>query len=167
MKLLADKTGEQFLNILEQTGDVVVVQFISNEGLAKGRPFQDSLRGLTLAGWTERTTSTAIGLYRFKQGYLEDAHVSFALHQLYPLGRKVKLPSGVIAKIASYANSHTDGYYMYVVKEGETNLTRLKMTPDWVLLPSEKLLALPFYPLPKTQQELDAIDEFQAWAGGF
>jgi hypothetical protein len=167
MKLLADKTGEQFLTILKQIDNSVVVQFITNEGQPKGQPFQDSLSGLALAGWTERSTSSAIGLYRFKQGYLEDAHVSFALHQLYPLGRKVKLPSGDVAKIASYANTHPDGYYMFVIKQGESQLSRLKISPDWELLPSDELLRLPFYPQPKTQQEIDTIDEFQHWARGF
>jgi len=167
MKLLADKTGEQFLNILEQQDDAVLVQFISNEGEPKGQPFKDSLKGLKLAGWSERTTSSAIGLHRFKQGYLEDPHVSFALHQLFPLGRKVKLPSGEIGKIASYANTHADGYYMFLKKAGDSDLTRLKVTPDWELLPSEQLLALPYYPKPRTQAEIDNINEFQEWAGGF
>ncbi|NLS12615.1 hypothetical protein HGP28_06820 [Vibrio sp. SM6] len=167
MKLLADKTGEQFLTILAQDGDNVTVQFISNEGESKGKPFEDSLRGLLLTGWTPRTTSTAIGLARFKQGYLEDAHVSFALHRLYPLGRMVKLPSGDVVRIASYANTNSDGYYMYVEKEGSDELMRLKMTPEWELLPTDKLLALPYYPAPKTQKELDTISQFDAWAGGF
>lgn len=92
MKLLADKTGEQFLQILDEQGDALTVQFISNEGEPKGQPFKDSLKGLKLAGWSHRTTSTAIGISRFKKGYLEDSYVSFALHRLYPLGRKVKLP---------------------------------------------------------------------------
>jgi hypothetical protein len=167
MQLLADKNGEQFLNIVEQDGDAVVVQFISNEGEPKGKPFKDSHRGLLLAGWTKRTTSTAIGISRFKQGYLEDAHVSFALHQLYPLGRKVRLHTGEVAKIASYANTHNDGYYMYVVKEGESDLKRLKITPKWDLLPSEELLTLPYYPAKRTKQELDIIREFEQWSGGF
>ncbi|MDO6765978.1 hypothetical protein [Agarivorans sp. 1_MG-2023] len=167
MKLLADKTGEQFLTILEEDGDKLVVQFISNEGLKKGQPFKDSLRSLLLVGWTPRSTSTAIGLYRFKQGYLEDAHVSFALHQLYPLGRKVKLPSGEIAQIASYANTHSDGYYMYLRNTRDQQLSRLKITPDWQLLPSTKLLALPYFPKPKTQQELDVISDYDKWACGF
>ena len=167
MKLLADKTGEQFLQIIKQTDDSVLVQFISNEGKPKGKPFQDSMKGLMLAGWSIRTTSSAIGLYRFKQGCLEDPHVSFALHQLYPLGRKVKLPTGEKAKIASYANTHPDGYYMFVIREGDTDLRRLKITPEWELLPEEKLLALPYYPAPLTQQEIDNINEFQEWAGGF
>ncbi|MEH6451672.1 MAG: hypothetical protein V7782_01400 [Psychromonas sp.] len=167
MKLLADKTGEQFLNILNQIEDSVLVQFITNEGIPSGKPFQDSLRDLFLAGWTERRTSSAIGLYRFKQGYLEDAHVSYALHQLYPLGRKVKLPSGEVAKIASYANTHSDGYYMYIIQDGNTTLTRKKITPKWELLPAEELLALPYYPLPRTPEELDNIREYEQWAGGF
>ena len=82
MQLLADKTGELFLNILKKEGDSVLVQFISNEGELKGKPFKDSLDGLLLIGWSHRSTSTAIGLSRFKQGYLEDARVSYALHQL-------------------------------------------------------------------------------------
>ncbi|WP_260259296.1 hypothetical protein [Vibrio intestinalis] len=167
MKLLADKTGEQFLSIQQEQGDEVIVQFISNEGEPTGKPFKDSLKGLKLAGWSVRHTSTAIGLYRFKHGYLEDAHVSFALHQLYPLGRKVKLPTGDVVKIASYANTHSDGYYMYVTKQGQSKLTRLKMSPEWELLPSDKLLALPYYPAPRTQQEIDNIQSFDEWAGGF
>lgn len=167
MKLLADITGEQFLQILEQDDDKVLVQFISNEGIGKGVPFKDSLKGLYLAGWTPRATSTAIGLHRFKQGMLEDAHVSFALHQLYPLGRKVKLPSGEVVRIASYANTHSDGYYMFVRLDGDEDLTRLKMSPEWELMPDEKLSALPYYPAPRTQQEWDNIDEFDDWAGGF
>lgn len=43
----------------------------------------------------------------------------------------------------------------------------MKMSPDWLLMPSEKLLALPYYPRPRTQKELDVIDEFDSWAGGF
>lgn len=166
MKLLADRTGEQFLEILTRNEDSVEVQFISNEGEYKGKPFRDSLSGLLLAGWSHRTTSTAIGLNRFKKGYLEDPHVSFALHQLYPLGRKVKLPSGDVMRIASYANTHNDGYYMFV-KDDNNNMVRLKMTPDWELLPLEKLLALPYYPAPRSQTELNNIDEFDRWAGGF
>ncbi|MCM2678511.1 hypothetical protein [Echinimonas agarilytica] len=167
MKLLADKTGEQFLNILEQDDDALVVQFISSEGLPIGQPFKDSLSGLLLVGWTHRTTSTAIGLHRFKQGCLEDAHASFALHQLFPLGRKVKLPSGDVAQIASYANTHADGYYMYLRMNAGQQISRVKITPDWVLLPSNKRLGLPYYPAPKSQAEIDIIDEFDAWSGGF
>ncbi|CAH1523426.1 conserved hypothetical protein [Vibrio owensii] len=167
MKLLADKTGEQFLQILDEQGDALTVQFISNEGEPKGQPFKDSLKGLKLAGWSHRTTSTAIGISRFKKGHLEDAHVSFALHRLYPLGRKVKLPSGEIVQIASYANTHADGYYMFVRRDDEQELVRMKMSPDWLLMPSEKLLALPYYPRPRTQQELNVIDDFDKWAGGF
>ncbi|GAM56196.1 hypothetical protein JCM19231_825 [Vibrio ishigakensis] len=48
MKLLADITGEQYLQILEQDDDKVLVQFISNEGIGKGVPFKDSLKGLYL-----------------------------------------------------------------------------------------------------------------------
>ncbi|QIA63131.1 hypothetical protein GT360_06225 [Vibrio astriarenae] len=166
MKLLADRTGEQFLEILERAEDKVTVQFISNEGEHKGKPFNDSLSGLLLAGWTHRTTSTAIGLSRFKRGYLEDPHVSFALHQLFPLGRKVKLPCGDVMRIASYANTHCDGYYMYL-KDESNIMTRLKITPDWELLPLEDLLALPYYPAPRSQAEMDTIDEFDRWAGGF
>ncbi|WP_434998989.1 hypothetical protein ACRZ5S_20650 [Vibrio scophthalmi] len=167
MKLLADKTGEQFLHILSQNDDSVVVQFINNEGLSKGLPFRDSLKGLALAGWTKRTTSSAIGLYRFRMGYLEDAHVSFALHRLYPLGRKVRLPSGEVARIASYANTHSDGYYMYIAKDSDSSLQRYKITPEWELLPSEELLALPYYPMPRTAQELKNIQEFDEWSRGF
>lgn len=83
------------------------------------------------------------------------------------MGRKVKLPSGEIVQIASYANTHVDGYYMFVRREGEQELVRMKMSPDWLLMPSEKLLALPYYPRPRTQKELDVIDEFDSWAGGF
>ena len=144
----------------------MIVQFISNDGDPKGQPFQDSLKGLMLAGWSHRTTSTAIGLKRFKQGYVNDAHVSFSLHQLYPLGRMVRLPSGEKVRIASYANTHNDGYYMFVCGDDE-KLVRLKMTPDWELLASEKLLALPYYPAPRDQSELDNISEFDQWAGGF
>lgn len=165
MRLLVDKTGEQFLQILDELGDVITVQFISNEGIRKGKPFTDSMAGLFLTGWKPRATSTAIGLERFKQGKLEDPKVSFALHQLYPLGRDVKLPNGQVATIASYANTHADGYYMYV--RIDTELKHFKMTPEWVLLPSQVHLALPFYPAPKTQQEIDNIDEFDSWAGGF
>ncbi len=165
MKLLADKTGELFLEIIEQQGDSVTVQFISNEGKHKGKPFVDTLTGLFLAGWTHRSTSTAIGLQRFKQGILQDAKVSFALHQLFPLGRKVKLPNGTVGIIASYANTHTDGYFMYLRIEG--TLHRHKITPDWQLLPSEKLLLLPYYPAPLTKAEKKAIQEYDAWAGGF
>lgn len=165
MRLLADKTGEQFLQILEQTDDIVTVQFISNEGVAKGKPFQDSLKGLAITGWSPRATSTAIGLARFKQGILEDAQVSFALHQLFPLGRRVKLPCGNTATIASYANTHTDGYYMYL--RIDDKLKRMKISPDWQLLPSDELLRLPYYPAPRSQQELDNICAFDQWAGGF
>ena len=165
MKLLADITGEKFLEIIEKSGDSVIVQFISNEGKTKGKPFKDSMYGLSLAGWKERTTSTAIGLKNFRDGNIHDPQVSFALHQLYPLGRKVKLPSGDIATIASYANTHADGYYIYLKNEGK--LKRFKITPEWELLPSEKLLALPYYPAPKTQKEIDNIDEFDRWAAGF
>lgn len=166
MQLLADRTGEQFLEILEKRDDSVKVQFISNEGDYKGQPFSDSLKGLLLAGWSHRSTSTAIGLNRFKKGYLEDAHVSFALHQLFPLGRKVKLPCGTIMRIASYANTHNDGYYMFVADDND-KLTRFKMSPDWEVLPSEKLLALPYYPAPRSKDEIANIDEFDLWAGGF
>ncbi|RTZ18114.1 hypothetical protein EJ063_04820 [Vibrio aquaticus] len=166
MKLMADRTGEQFLEIKSQQGDEVEVQFISNQGDPKGKPFKDSLKGLMLAGWSHRATSTAIGLKRFKQGYVNDAHVSFALHQLYPLGRMVQLPSGDKVRIASYANTHNDGYYM-LVRGDDDKLVRLKMTPDWELLASEKLLALPYFPAPRTQSELDNISEFDQWAGGF
>ncbi|MGF1748915.1 hypothetical protein [Vibrio cionasavignyae] len=165
MQLLADKTGEQFLQIIEKTGDRVRVQFISNEGITKGKPFSDRLSGLLLAGWSERQTSTAIGLERFHQGALEDEKVSFSLHQLFPLGRKVRLPSNEVVTIASYANTHQGGYYMYVRANGV--LKRLKMEASWQLLPSDKLLALPYYPAPRTQTELDNIDSFDAWAGGF
>lgn len=154
-----------FLEILEESGDKLTVQFISNEGNRKGKPFQDSLSGLFLTGWKPHTTSTAIGLERFKQGKLQDPKVSFALHQLYPLGRDVKLPSCDIAIIVSYANTHSDGYYMFVRLNDE--LKRLKMTPEWELLPSVVRLALPYYPAPRSQQELDNIDDFDAWAGGF
>jgi len=167
MKLLADKTGEQFLTILEQNGDQLLVQFISNEGIPKGQPFKDTLSGLLLAGWSHRMTSTAIGWYRFIHGYLEDAHVSYALHRLFPWGRKVKLPTGEIGRIASYANTNSDGYYMYLSPDDEGELMRRKITPEWVLLPSEKLLALPYFPKPKTQEEIDIIDNFDRWAGGF
>lgn len=167
MKLLANKTGEMFLNILELDGDKLLVQFITNEGESEGKPFRDSLNKLLAVGWTHRTTSTAIGLYRFKQGYLEDLSVSFALHRLYPMGRKVKLPSGEIYHIASYANTHADGYYMYLSKDDGGPLLLLKMTPEWKLLPSEKLLGLPYHPKPRTQEELESIDCFDRWAGGF
>lgn len=166
MKLMADRTGEQFLEIKSQQGDEVEVQFISNQGDPKGKPFKDSLKGLLLAGWSHRTTSTAIGLNRFKQGYVNDAHVSFALHQLYPLGRMVQLPNGDKVRIASYANTHSDGYYMFV-RDHHDKLSRLKITPDWTLLPSEKRLALPYYPAPRSQAELNNISEFDSWAGGF
>ncbi|MBW3695032.1 hypothetical protein EK599_04975 [Vibrio sp. T187] len=165
MKLLVDSTGEQFLEVVGQIGDSVTVQFISNEGTRKGKPFKDSMTGLFLTGWTQRNTSTAIGLEKFKQGKLQDAQVSFALHQLYPLGRKVKLPCGSVATIASYANTHANGYFMFV--RIADDLIRLRMTPDWKLLPSKSLLRLPFYPRPKTQEELAEIEAFDAWAGGF
>lgn len=165
MKLLADATNELFLEIIEESGDSIIVQFITNEGKRKGKPFKNSLSGLFLTGWSNRTTSTAIGLERFKQGKLQDSEVSFALHQLYPLGRKVRLPSNNIATIASYANTHIDGYYIYL--RDEHGLNRVKITPDWELLPSEKLLALPYYPAPKTQKEIDNINDFDAWAAGF
>lgn len=165
MKLLANTTGEQFLEILEETGDALVVQFITNEGLRKGKAFRDSLSGLILAGWTPRSTSTAIGLRSFSEGKLQDPEVSYALHQQYPLGRKVRLPSGKVVTIASYANTHADGYYIYVRYDGE--LKRLKISPDWQVLPSEQLLALPYYPAPKTQQEIDTINDFDSWAGGY
>lgn len=167
MQLLADKTGELFLSILKKDGDTVLVQFISNEGELQGKPFKDSLYGLLLIGWSHRTTSTAIGLDRFKQGYLEDAKVSYALHQLYPFGRKIKLPSGEIGIVASYANTHADGYYMYLRKINTNTLTLLKMTPDWELLPSKKLLALPYLFKPRTKEELNLINDYDNWAGGF
>lgn len=165
MQLLVDRTGEQFLSILQQTDDHVRVQFISNEGVAKGKPFSDRLSGLFLAGWSVRQTSTAIGLERFQQGVLEDEKVSFSLHQLFPLGRKVKLPTNEVVTIASYANTHQGGYYMYVRAHGE--LKRLKIEATWQLLPSDKLLALPYYPAPRTEAEIDNINSFDAWAGGF
>ncbi len=167
MKLLADKTGEQYLHIIDVDGDSILVQFISNEGIPKGKPFKDSMKGLLLVGWTKRATSSAIGLHRFKQGYLEDAHVSFALHQLFPLGRMVKLPSGDTVQIASYANTHSDGYYMYVQKPDGSKLVRMKMSPEWELLPSSVLLALPYYPREKTEEEVYIIDEYDLWAQGF
>ena len=78
----------------------------------------------------------------------------------------VKLPSGDIATIASYANTHADGYYMFVRLNDE--LTRLKITlADWELQPSAQRLALPYYPAPRTKEELDNIDDFDAWAGEF
>lgn len=165
MNLLADKTGENFLSILSQEKDKVIVQFISEHGVLKGKPFKDSLKSLLMVGWTQRPTSTAIGLQRFKDGYLEDAHVSFALHQLYPLGRKIKLPNNDIVQVASYANTHPDGYYMYV--RYNEKLKRLKISTDWQLIPSEKLLALPYYPLPKTEEEIKNITDFDTWSGGF
>ncbi|RJG42275.1 hypothetical protein [Motilimonas pumila] len=167
MRLMADKTGERFLTILEQDGDRILVQFISANGELQGRPFHDSLRSFEMVGWQTRRTSTAIGLQRFKQGYLEDAHVSFALHQLFPLGRKVRLPNGETVTIASYANTHADGYYMYIKIAGKDTLERKRMTPEWQLLPDDTLLALPYYPAPKTPQELANISEFDQWAGGF
>lgn len=165
MKLLADSTGEQIMVILEQSNDAVKVQFISEQGVLKGKPFQDSLSGLLISGWSHRATSTAIGLERFKQGILEDATVSYALHQLFPLGRKIKLQSNQIATIASYANTHSDGYYMYLSVNDE--LKRLKVDTSWEVMPSEKLLALPYYPAPKTKAEIENIAQFDAWAGGF
>lgn len=167
MKLLADKNGEQFLNIIEEEGDSVLVQFISSKGDLNGKPFRDSLSDLMVVGWTHRCTSTAIGLNLFKSGGLEDARVSFALHQLYPMGRKVRLPSGEVVLTASYANTHSDGYYMYVRRFNADQLSRIKISPDWVLLPSDKLLALPYYPKVRTQQELDDITEFERWSAGF
>ncbi len=134
IKLLADKPGEQFLIVLEENDNKVLVQFISNEGIEKGKHFLDEYRSLFMNGWKERFTSTAIGLYRFKKWHTEDLHVSFALHQLYPLGRKIKLPNNQIAKISSYANTHSDGYYMYLKKENESALTRLKVSIEWKLL---------------------------------
>ncbi len=165
MQLLADKNGEQFLQVHEQDQDRVTVQFMDTFGQLKGKPFSDSLAGLLLVGWTYRSTSTAIGLSKFRQGITEDLEVSFALHQRFPLGRKVKLPSGVIATIASYANTHSDGYYLYV--RVEERIERHLLTPNWKILPSEELLRLPYYPKPLTQQELNTISEFDSWAGGF
>ncbi|WP_414811578.1 hypothetical protein [Photobacterium profundum] len=37
---------------------------------------------------------------------------------------------------------------MYVKENDEVK--HLKMTPDWEILPSEQLLALPYYPKPLT-----------------
>ncbi len=165
MQLLVDKTGENFLTLLRVEGDNVLVQFISEHGVKKGKPFNDSLRGLFMVGWHYRETSTAIGLERFKQGILEDQQVSYALHQLYPLGRKIKLPDGNVVRVASYANTHRDGYYMFV-KDNE-DIKRLKITPQWQLLPTEELLRLPYFPAPKTEAELKLIDDFDTWAGGF
>ena len=166
MNLLADKRGEHFLNIIEEDGDSVLVQFISGEGKFEGKPFNDSLKGLLLAGWSYRTTSTAIGMERFKQGYLEDAHVSFALHRFFRWGSIIRLPSGEIVKMASYANTHADGYYMYVRRNGGT-LSLLKMTPQWQRIPQKKILALPYLFQPRTQKELDDIDAFDRWACGY
>lgn len=163
--MLADKTGEQFLVIQQEMGDDLIVQFITNDGLLVGQPFKDKLSGLVMSGWRARTTSTAIGLAKFKQGITEDAEVSFALHRLYPLGRKIRLTNGDIASVASYANTHNDGYYMYV-RVGE-ELKRIKLTPQIELLPSEVLLRLPYYPAPLSQEELDNISDFDAWAAGF
>lgn len=167
MKLLADKTGELFLNILLEDGDQLLVQFISNDGEARGKPFKDSLSGLLSTGWTHRSTSTAIGWHRFKNGCLEDAQVSFALHRRFPWGRKVRLPTGEIFRIASYANTNPDGYYMYLSKDNGSALSRKKITPEWELLPRDNLLSLPFYPKPRTQQEIDTIKQYDLWAGGY
>lgn len=165
MKILADKHGEQFLYIQEQNEDAITVQFMDNFGQKKGKPFKDSLASLLLVGWHYRSTSNAIGLRKFKQGVTDDLEVSFALHQTFPLGRKVKMPCGTVANIASYANTHHDGYYLYVRINDE--IQRHKLTPEWEVLPSETLLHLPYFPPPLTESELHTISEFDAWAGGF
>lgn len=165
MRLLADKKGLHFLNIIKQRGDVVVVQFITELGKPEGKVFNESLKGLMQGGWTARSTSTAIGLDRFRKGFLEDAQVSYALHHLYPLGREVRVSDGRLGTIASYANTHADGYYMYLTINQK--LIRLQIKPDWQLLASRKLLALPFYPAPKSKAELLEIERFTQWSGGF
>lgn len=165
MIILADKNGEQFLQIQQQTDDRITAQFMDTFGKLKGKPFSDSLSGLLLVGWTFRSTSSAIGLAKFKQGITEDLEVSFALHQAFPLGRKVKMPCGTVVEIASYANTHADGYFLYVHHDG--GMKRYQLTPEWEILPSEELLKLPYYPKPLTQAELNTISEFDQWAGGF
>lgn len=165
MQLLSNRNGEDYLRIYEQSGDQLIVQFVDGFGNVQGKPFADKLSSLLSAGWQHCNASLIIGLSKFVNGETQSADVSYALHQMFPLGREVLLPNGVKGRIASYANTHKDGYYMYLQIEGV--LKRLKMDSQWRLLPSLKLLALPYYPAPLSKQEIAIIDEFDKWAGGF
>lgn len=165
MQLLSDKHAQEFLMIHEQQGDQIVAQFVDYLGRKQGKPFTEKLSNLLDVGWNHCNAAIAIGLEKFRAGETNSADVSYALHKIFPLGRKIRLPNGQIGSIASYANTHADGYYMYL--EIEQSLHRLKMNDQWVLLPSNKLLALPYYPAPFTKQEKVAIMEFDQWAGGY
>jgi len=165
MQLLSNKNAQELLIIHEQQDDQIVAQFIDNLGNKQGKPFTEKLSNLLDVGWNHCNAALAIGLAKFRAGETNSADVSYALHKIFPLGREVCLPNKQVGRIASYANTHADGYYMYLEIEGR--LLRLKMTDKWRLLPSNKLLALPYYPAPPTEEEKINIAEFEQWAGGY
>jgi hypothetical protein len=165
MQLLSNQNAQELLIIHEQHGDQIIAQFVDHFGNQQGKPFTEKLSNLLDAGWNHCNAAIAIGLEKFRAGETNSADVSYALHNIFPLGREVCLENGQIGSIASYANTHADGYYMYLEIEGF--LRRLKMTDKWRLLPSNKLLALPYYPAPPTEAEKVAILEFDQWAGGY
>ncbi|PKG40511.1 hypothetical protein [Psychromonas sp. Urea-02u-13] len=165
MQLLSNKNAQEFLIIHEQQGDQIVAQFVDSLGNTQGKSFTEKLSNLLDVGWNHCNAAIAIGLEKFRAGETNSADVSYALHQIFPLGRKIGLPNGQVGSIASYANTHADGYYMYLEIDGV--LQRLKMNARWRLLPSDKLLALPYYPAPFTKEEKATILEFDQWAGGY
>lgn len=165
MQLLSNKNAQELLVIHEQEGDQIIAQFVDHLGKRQGKPFTEKLSNLLSVGWKHCNAAIAIGLAKFRAGETNSADVSYALHNIFPLGREVCLTNGQIGRIASYANTHADGYYMYLEIDGL--LQRMKMTDKWRLLPSHKLLALPYYPAPHTKEEKAAILEFDQWAGGY
>ena len=165
MQLLTDKNAQELLMIHQQQGDQIVAQFVDYLGRKQGKPFSEKLSNLFAVGWKHCNAAIAIGLNKFRAGENNSADVSYALHNLFPLGREVRLPNGQVGRISSYANTHADGYYMYLKIDGL--LQRLKMTDKWYLLPSNKLLALPYFPAPFTKEEKASIIEFDQWAGGY
>ena len=165
MQLLSKKHSQEFLMIIEQNGPKVIVQFIDTLGKKEGKPFSEKLSNLLDVGWNYCDQAIAIGLDKFRAGETESADVSYALHKVFPFGRHVRLPNGKVGRIASYANTHADGYYMYLEINGL--IQSLKMTVQWTLMPSTKLLALPYYPAPLTKEEKATILEFDQWAGGY
>ena len=165
MQLLSNKNAQELLVIHEQQGDQIIAQFVDHLGKQQGKPFTEKLSNLLDVGWNHCNAAIAIGLAKFRAGEKNSADVSYALHNIFPLGREVCLENGQIGRIASYANTHADGYYMYLEIDGR--LRHLKMTDKWRLLPSKKLLALPYYPAPHTEEEKVAILEFDQWAGGY
>ena len=165
MQLLSKQYSQEFLQILQQHDEKVVVQFINNVGKKQGKPFTDKLSNLLAVGWKHCNEAIAIGLNKFRAGETNSADVSLALHKVFPFGRHVRLPTGKIGRIASYANTHADGYYMYLEINGLVQ--SLKITVHWTLMPSNKLLALPYYPAPLTEEEKATIAEFDLWSGGY